>query len=244
MARRFTQESPRQIIVTDRDFSKAEQVANEIGATPFHLNVADAQQMQAVVDQVETDWGPIDLFCSNAGTLIHGSVQIPDADWQRVWEVNVMSHIYAARIMIPRMIARGGGTLLQTVSAAGLLMQVGAAPYTVSKHAALGLAEWLAVTYRSAGLRVFCLCPQGVQTDMLKTAQPWNVGELQESVLSTSEVAEAVVQGLEAERFLILPHPEVARYVQNRASDHERWLNGMRKLWDSRQPPSDWEGQV
>jgi NAD(P)-dependent dehydrogenase (short-subunit alcohol dehydrogenase family) len=189
------------------------------------VDVADEAQIQRLVAKV----GDVDLFCSNAGISVTGGVEVPDADWERIWSINVKAHLYAARAVLPGMLARGGGYLLQTVSAAGLLTQIGSAPYSVTKHAALALAEWLAITYGDRGIKVSCLCPQGVRTDMLfREAGPGNF--LLEGSLSPETVADAVVQGLADERFLILPHPEVAEYFRRKASDYDRWLRGMRRL--------------
>src|SRR6185436_2043245 len=153
-------------------------------------------------------YGPIDLFCSNAGIGVPGGVEALDEDWQRIWEINVRAHIYAARAVLPGMLARGEGYLLQTASAAGLLTQIGSAPYAVTKHAAVALAEWLAITYGDRGIRVSCLCPQGVRTDMLLRAGR-RAGFLLAGAIEPEAVAGAVVEGLRDERFLILPHPEV-----------------------------------
>jgi NAD(P)-dependent dehydrogenase (short-subunit alcohol dehydrogenase family) len=176
------------------------------------------------------------LFCSNAGIMQGGGLEVIDALWQRAWEINFLSHVLAARAVVPRMLKAGGGYLLQTASAAGLLSQVGAAPYSVTKHAAVAFAEWLSITYHRQGLRVSCLCPQGVHTRMLDESKSAAAELLRPSALTTEHVAVAVVQGLAEERFLILPHPEVATYFQHRANDNERWLRGMRRLWDQVEP--------
>ena len=162
--------------------------------------------------------------------ILFGGVEVADSEWERTWQVNVMAHIYAARAVLPRMVARGQGYLLQTVSAAGLLTQIGAAPYSVTKHAALGLAEWFAITYADQGIKVSCLCPQGVQTEMLRQGTGGIAELLRQTALEPEAVAEAVVAGLSEERFLILPHPEVAEYFRRKADDYERWLRGMRRL--------------
>ena len=158
------------------------------------------------------------------------SAHSPDADWRRTWDVNVMAHVYAARAVLPGMLARGAGYLLQTASAAGLLTQIGSAPYALTKHAAVALAEWLAITHGDAGIKVSCLCPLGVETEMLRNA-PGGIGDhLRAGAMTAEAVAEAVVAGLAEERFLILPHPEVAEYFRHKADDYERWLRGMRRL--------------
>jgi len=183
----------------------------------------------ALIDAAEDRFGPVDLFCANAGIGIRGDEQTLDEEWQRLWEVNVMSHVYAARRLVPEWRARGEGYFLPTVSAAGLLTNLKAAQYSVTKHAALAFAEWLAVTYGDEGIKVSALCPQGVRTRLLDAAEEFRT--LLESVaVEPEDVAEAVVQGIADERFLILPHPEVTQYFQNKANDYDRWLGGMRKL--------------
>ena len=180
--------------------------------------------------------GPIDLFASNAGVLGYGGIEIDDETWEQVWAVNVQAHVYAARALVPRMLERGGGYLLSTASAAGLLSQPGDAPYSVTKHAAVALAEWLAITYGDQGIKVSCLCPMAVDTAMLRsgvTASETAAGAGAAAVagiLSVDHVARVVVEGLRDERFLILPHPEVATFEQRRTADRDRWLAGMRRL--------------
>jgi NAD(P)-dependent dehydrogenase (short-subunit alcohol dehydrogenase family) len=202
-------------------------VAEEIGGVAVTVDVADESQVQNLVQTALARYGEIDLFCSNAGIVGGvGGAEVANERWQRSWEVNVMGHIYAARAVLPAMIERGGGYLLHTASAAGLLSTLGTAPYTVTKHAAVAFAEWLSISHAHQGIKVSCLCPQGVLTDMLK-------GDLlTPGALTPEAVAASVIEGLDAERFLILPHPEVRQYFQNRSNDHERWLGGMRKLHD------------
>jgi len=231
LARRFALEGARAVVIADLDGAAAARVAQEIGGLPFETDVAREEDIVSLVQQVQEKFGGIDLFCSNAGIFIKGGVEVLDDDWQRIWEVNVRAHIYAARATLPGMIARGGGYLLQTASAAGLLSQIGSAPYSVTKHAAVAFAEWLAITHHADGIRVSVLCPQGVRTNMLDGASHAGVGALlRDTALEPEQVAEEVVKGLEAERFLILPHPEVAEYFQRKANDYERWLRGMRRL--------------
>ena len=162
--------------------------------------------------------------------MVMGDSTTPDDDWQRIWQINVMSHVYAARAVLPGMIARGSGYLLQTASAAGLLTQIGSAPYSVTKHAAVGYAEWLSITHAAQGIKVSCVCSQAVFTDMLGNSTGGISEFLRGSALTAEEVAEAVIQGLATEQFLILPHPIVAEYFQHKAENYERWLGGMRKL--------------
>jgi NAD(P)-dependent dehydrogenase (short-subunit alcohol dehydrogenase family) len=231
LCRRFAAEGARGVVVADVEAAAADAVAQEIGGLAVATDVrreADLTQLVARATQV---YGPIDLFCSNAGIFTPGGVDTPDDDWERIWEINVRSHIYAARAVLPGMLARGEGYLLQTASAAGLLTQIGSAPYAVTKHAALALAEWLAVTHGDAGITVSCLCPQGVRTRMLMGDDLSSTDNfLFPGSVSPEDVAESVIQGLEAERFLILPHPEVAEYFRRKADDYDRWLRGMRRL--------------
>ena len=237
MLRRFAAEKPRALVVADRDLGGAEAVAREVGGLAVACDVAREADLVALVERATAECGPIDLFCSNAGISVAGGVEVPDAEWRRIFDVNVMAHVWAARALVPRMLARGGGYLLATASAAGLLSMVGAAPYAVTKHAAVALAEWLALTYGDRGLRVSCLCPLYVNTELLRTALEDAAGgsiRVSGTVIEPEQVAEAVVAGLEAERFLILPHEEVATYFQRKASDYDRWLAGMRRLHAAR----------
>lgn len=230
LCRRFAAAGARSIAVADRDERRARAVAAEFGGLPVRTDVGVESDIQQLVAQATANLGPIDLFCSNAGIMVMGDSTTPDADWQRIWQVNVMSHVYAARAVLPQMIARGGGYLLQTASAAGLLTQIGSAPYSVTKHAAVAYAEWLSITHAAQGIKVSCICSQAVYTDMLDRSAGGIAEFLRESALTAEEVAEAVVQGLAAEQFLILPHPVVAEYFRNKAENYERWLGGMRKL--------------
>jgi NAD(P)-dependent dehydrogenase (short-subunit alcohol dehydrogenase family) len=233
MCRRFASEGARAVVVADLDADGATRVAAEIGGTAMSTNVAVEADVQALVAHAEEMHGPIDLFCSNAGVGGGGGIEVPDEQWLLTWRVNTMAHLYAARALVPGMLARGEGYLLNTVSAAGLLTNLGNAQYTVSKHAALGLAEWLAITYGDGGIKVSVLCPQGVRTPMLLGGADMGddaAAMLLAEAIEPTDVAEAVVEGLRAERFLILPHPEVADYVRRKADDHDRWLSGMRRL--------------
>ena len=237
LARRFAQEGARAVFVVDQDTEKAEEVAAQCGGIAFVADVTRESDIQELVATACNKFGRIDLFCSNAGIMLEGGLEVSDAQWQRVWKVNFLSHVYAARAVIPRMIEQGSGYLLQTASAAGLLTQIGAAPYSVTKHAAVAFAEWLSITYHRQGVRVSCLCSQGVHTRMLDDAASALADALRPSALTPEQVVDAVVAGLVEERFLILPHPEVAVYFQHRAGDNERWLRGMRRLWDKAEPP-------
>jgi NAD(P)-dependent dehydrogenase (short-subunit alcohol dehydrogenase family) len=230
LCRRFAAESPRGVVVADRDEDGARLVAAEVGGLAIAADVGAEADVIRVVEQATGHYGPIDLFCSNAGIGTVGGVEAPDADWRRAWDVNLMSHVWAARAVLPGMLARGRGFFLITASAAGLLTQLGSAPYSVTKHAAVALAEWLAVTHGGAGIEVSCLCPQGVNTEMLRQA-PGEIGAmLRTGALEPNVVADAVVTGLVEGRFLILPHPEVAAYFRRKAEDYDRWLGGMRRF--------------
>jgi NAD(P)-dependent dehydrogenase (short-subunit alcohol dehydrogenase family) len=236
LCRRFAAEGAKAVVVADIEHEAARKVAAEIGGCDFSVNVASESDVQLLVDDVLKRYGQIDLFCSNAGIGVEGDCNVPDREWQRIWEINVMAHVYAARAVLPGMLARKDGYLLQTVSAAGLLTQIGSAPYAVTKHAALALAEWLSITYGDQGIKVSALCPQGVKTRMLENAEFGGGTFLLEGALEPDQVAHAVVNGLEAESFLILPHPEVAEYMRRKATDYDRWLRGMRRLQASVQP--------
>jgi len=226
LARRFAAEGAKFIAVADIDAQGAERVAAEIGGQAFAVDVACEGDVQRLVASA----GPIDLFCSNAGIILEGGEETLNEDWDRIWAINVKAHIYAARAVLPGMVERGSGYLLQTVSAAGLLSQIGSAPYSVTKHAALAFAEWLAIEKFDQGIRVSALCPQGVRTNMLDNADDGIGLLLRETAISAEQVAEAAVAGIAEERFLILPHAEVAEYFQRKATDYERWLRGMRRL--------------
>ncbi len=229
LARRFAADGARAVVVVDRDAKGAEAVAESVGGVGMQADVGREADIRRVIDDVETGCGPIDLFCSNAGILVVGGPEVPNDDWQRIWDINVMAHVLAARHLVPRMLSRGGGYLLQTASAAGLLSQVGSAPYAVTKHAAVAFAEWLAITYGDRGLKVSVLCPQAVRTAMTDGIPGGGVAGI-DGMLEPDRVADAVLEGLAAERFLILPHPEVAEYVRRKGEDVERWLRGMRRL--------------
>ena len=230
LSRRLAEEGARAVVVADVDADGARAVAAEIGGIGVEGDVADEAAVRALVEQVDEDHGGVDLWCSNAGIAVRGGPEASDADWERIWRVNVMAHVYMARAVIPGMLERGGGHLLGTVSAAGLLNHVFAAPYAVTKSAALSLFEWLAIAHGDAGIGVSVLCPQGVRTDMAAAEGP--AAALLGDLLEPSEVAAVALHGVREGRFLILPHPEVAGYAQRRAADHDRWLRGMRRLRD------------
>jgi NAD(P)-dependent dehydrogenase (short-subunit alcohol dehydrogenase family) len=232
LARRFAEARAAGIVVADLDGDAAETVAAEIDGTAFAGDVADPVTNEDLVRRAEDRYGPIDLFCANAGIAALGGVDAPLELWQQAWDVNVMAHVHAARAVLPSMLARGEGYLLHTASAAGLLTNIGAAPYSVTKHAVVGLAEWLSITHGGAGIRVSCLCPMGVRTDMLLGGVDDQAGAvvLAQGAIEPDVVAEAVIEGLGAERFLILPHPEVREFLLRKADDHDRWIAGMRRL--------------
>jgi NAD(P)-dependent dehydrogenase (short-subunit alcohol dehydrogenase family) len=229
MARRFAAEEPAGLVIADIDLEAAQHVADQTGGVAVACDVSDAGSNRELILGTEDRFGPIDLFCANAGIGIVGDEQSDPVVWERMWQVNVMSHVHAARHLIPGWLARGEGYLLATVSAAGLLTNLKAAQYSVTKHAALAFAEWIAVTYGDAGIKVSALCPQFVNTPLLDGSEAFKALGAHHT-LEPEEVAEVVLSGLREERFLILPHPEVEGYFQNKANDYDRWIGGMRKL--------------
>jgi len=230
LAKRFASAGAKVVVVADVDLEGASGVADEINGTAVRCDVSRESDVKQLVEQVEVEHGRIDIFCSNAGIAVGGGPEAPDDQWQRIWDVNLMSHVFVARHALPGMLNRGEGYLLGTVSAAGLLNHVFAAPYGVTKAAALSLFEWLSIAHGTHGIRVSCLCPQGVKTDMLAAERKLGLNFLTESALEPEAVAEVVLQGIHDERFLILPHPEVAEYFRRKAEDYDRWLKGMRRL--------------
>lgn len=233
MARRFAAEGARHIICADRDFAGAQTVAAALAvpATAIATDVAVEADIIRLIEQVEADIGAIDLFVSNAGIITTGGVEVADQAWDDIWQINVNAHIRAARTLVPKMLARGGGYLLSTASAAGLLAQIGAAPYSVTKHAAVSFAEWLAITHGGDGLKVSVLCPQGVDTPMIAGQDTSTVAK--DGIMSADAVADFCVAAIDDERFLILPHAEVADYVKQKGADPERWIAGMQR-WQAR----------
>jgi NAD(P)-dependent dehydrogenase (short-subunit alcohol dehydrogenase family) len=232
LALRFAREGARAVVVADLDEPGARRVAGEVeGATVLAvgLDVTDPEAVAGLVERVERELGPVDLWCSNAGVAL-GRDLGGDQDWQRSFDVHVMAHVHVARFLLPRMAARGRGHLLVTASAAGLLTHMDAAAYSVTKHGAVALAEWLAIRYGDDGVTVSCLCPQGVRTPMLEREGAGGAVLAAGEVLEPEEVAGAVVAALANGRFLILPHPEVAEFERRRAADRDRWLAGMRRV--------------
>jgi NAD(P)-dependent dehydrogenase (short-subunit alcohol dehydrogenase family) len=228
LARRFKAERAALVVCSDIDGEGAAAVAREVGGISFRTDVSVEADIQHLIETVEAGHGPIDLFCSNAGIGIAGGAEVANTGWQSIWDINVMSHVWAARHLVPRMAARGGGYLLNTASAAGLLSQIGSAPYAVTKHAAVGLAEWLAITHGDAGIKVSVLCPQAVRTAMT-AGDPDGVASV-DGMIEPEDVAEACVKAIAAEEFLILPHPVVLDYMRRKTGDYGRWIGGMRKL--------------
>lgn len=230
LVRRFAQEGATGVVVADLNEARARSVAAEVGGLAVRADVSNESEVQALIAQATAHHGRVDVLCSNAGIALGGGVDASNADWQRIWEINLMAHVYGARAVLPQMLERGEGYLLQTASAAGLLSHPDSALYAVTKHAAVALAEWLAINYRDQGIRVSCLCPQGVRTPMLMGQDGERKSFLVEGSVSAEQVAEDVIQAMRAERFLVLPHPEVADFVRRKAEDPDRWLGGMRKL--------------
>jgi NAD(P)-dependent dehydrogenase (short-subunit alcohol dehydrogenase family) len=228
MAIRFAAEGARRIICADVNLAGAEQTASLCSGVAFRCDVSKEEDIRVLIEAVESQHGPIDLFCSNAGIGIPGGEETPNDGWQRMWDINVMAHVWAARHLVPRMKARGGGYLLNTASAAGLLSQIGSASYAVTKHAAVGFAEWIALTHGDDGIRVSVLCPQAVRTAMTAGNEE-GVASI-DGMIEPEVVAEACVKGIEAEDFLILPHPQVLDYMRRKSADYNRWIGGMRKL--------------
>ena len=230
LAERFSSGGAAAVVLADRDAAGIEAAAAEIGGVAVACDVSQEADMRRLVEKVESDHGRIDIFCSNAGIAVAGGPEAADEDWQRIWNVNVMAHVFVARHALPGMLKRGEGYIVGTVSAAGLLNHVFAAPYGVTKAAALSFFEWLAIAHGDEGIRVSCLCPQGVKTDMLAAETRLGLEFLTATALEPAQVAEAVVEGIRSERFLILPHPDVAEYFGRKASDYDRWIRGMRRM--------------
>ena len=229
LSRKFAEQGAK-VVVNDLDASAAHQVAGDIGGLPVAGDAASESGVRMLVDAALDQYGRIDVFCANAGVDTAGGPEAPDEAWTHAWEVNVMAHVRAARALLPHWLERGSGHFLATVSAAGLLTMLGAAPYSVTKHGALAFAEWLAVTYADRGVTAQALCPQGVRTGMLSRAGETGEKLLAGTAIEPEQVADDVLKSLGDKRFLILPHPEVAEYYAVRAGDPDRWQAGMRKL--------------
>lgn len=228
-AKRFVQEGARGVVVADVNLANAQRVAAELGAVALGCDVSREAEIQQLVAETKKRFGQVDIYFSNAGILGQpGGIELDNELWQKMWEIHGMAHVWAARAVVPDMVARGEGYFLITASAAGLLNIVESAPYGVTKHAAVAIAEWLRIAYGRRGLRVSCLCPQSVATAM--TAKGTGSAGL-DGVLTPGQVAEDIVQVMREEKFLVLPHPEVAKYFQGKGQDYERWLGGMQKLY-------------
>lgn len=231
LCEKFAAQEAAKIIVADLDFENAERVAESINGKAFRLDVADEANCKTVVEEVLSEFGRIDLVCSNAGIGgAEGGLEVSNDVWQKIYEVNVLSHLYLSRACFPAMLERGTGYFLITASAAGLLTHPTAAPYVVSKHAAVAFAEWLSIAYDERGIKISCLCPQGVKTDLIRSADDEPENFLMAEAISAEQCADAAVEGLAAEKFLILPHAEVAQYIVNKAENYDRWLGGLRKM--------------
>lgn len=240
LARELRYRGAGHIVVADLDGAGAAEVAAAIGGTPAVLDVSDEAAIVELVERTTSTHGPIGLFVSNAGYVTIGGLEDDNARIQRMWEVHVMAHIYAARAVVPAMAAAGEGHLLNTASAAGLLSQIGSMAYTVTKHAAVALAEWLSIAHHHQGIGVSVLCPQAVRTDLLSNSpdelsgsgeDPWEGGAASgDGVMDADRVAAAACDAVEEGKFLVLPHPEVATYLARKTGDIDRWLDGMRRL--------------
>ncbi len=248
----------RHVVVVDLDGTEAGRVASAIGGTAAEIDVRDEDAIRQLVDDTETAHGPIDLFISNAGYVTAAGLEDPNESIQNMWEVHCLAHIYAARAVLPSMIARGEGYLLNTASAAGLLTQIGSMSYSITKAAAVSLAEWLSVSHHHQGIRVSVLCPQAVRTNIVKNS-PDNLvaadaaedaGDFEggvasgDGVLEPSEVAALCLEAIRDERFLVLPHPEVATYAERKGADRERWLGGMRRFQSALHPDGNLPGDA
>ena len=229
LARRMAADGARGVVVADINLERAQAVARECAGVALRCDVSQEADIQALVAATRQRFGQIDIYLSNAGIIGRmGGFELEDALWDKMWQIHGMAHVWAARAVVPDMVARGEGYFLVTASAAGLLNIVETAPYGVTKHAALAFAEWLRIAYGRRGVRVSCLCPQAVQTDMIGT-DGGSAGV--NGILSPEAVAAEVVAVMRDEKFLVLPHPEVAGYFANKAQDYDRWLGGMQKLY-------------
>lgn len=246
-------EGARHVVVADLHAAEAERVAAAIGGTGVGIDVRDEAAIERLVDDTQAAHGPIDLFVSNAGFVTAAGLEDSNDAIQRMWEVHCMAHIYAARAVLPSMIARGEGYLLNTASAAGLLTQIGSMAYSITKAAAVSLGEWLSVTHHHQGIRVSVLCPQAVATNIIRNS-PDFTGEVDgelgsgvasgDGVLTSDQVAQCCIDAIRDERFLVLPHPEVATYVQRKATDRDRWLAGMRRFQSALHPDGQLPGDA
>ena len=237
MAVRFKEEGAKHIVAVDINKNNVQATADLVGCHAMTADVSSESDMLKVIEETEANWGPIDLFCSNAGVGIAPRLDSANHEWQKSWDINVMAHVFISRHLIPRMVARGGGYFLITSSAAGLLNQIGGASYGVTKHAAVGFGEWLAIHYQHQGIKVSMLCPQAVRTAMTTAGDAQETAQIQsasiDGMIEPEEAMESVVQGLRDECFLILPHAVVLDYIRGKTADYDRWLGGMNKLMRS-----------
>jgi len=230
----FHQAGAAKVVVADKEAAGARAVATAVNGAAFQCDVAQEKDIIHVIEETERQFGPIDLFCSNAGIgggfdpLSENVGGASDEPWQRSWAIHVMAHVYAARHLVSRMKARGGGYFLNTISAAGLLSQVGSSAYSTTKHAAVGFAENLAISHKAHNIRVSILCPQGVDTNMLRSIPKGP--QSGDGDLSPEQVAKDALAGIEQETFLILPHPQVLGYMRKKAENYDRWIGGMAKI--------------
>lgn len=222
------QQSGSKVLGADINQEGLEKAAKKIGISTHLVDVTSEQSIINLIEYTQSQLGPIDLFCSNAGIGTKGGPEVDNDQWQKIWEVNLMSHVWAARHLLPQMLERGHGYFMNTASAAGLLSQIGSAPYAVTKHAAVAFAEWMAITYGARGIKVSVLCPQAVRTAMTADNQD-GVASI-DGMIEPEKVADCCLSALQNEEFLILPHPEVKEYIQRKGSDYARWIQGMQKL--------------
>ena len=209
------------------------QVAQKIDGLAIQANCGSEMDIRKVIVRVEFEHGPIDVFVANAGIPANGGPEVTDDEWKRIWQVNCMQHVYVARHLFPRWIAQDQpGCLVVTASAAGLLTQVGSLPYSVTKHAAVAIAEWLAITYAEHGIRVACLCPQAVRSGMTPEDIEGGVAG-GDGMLEPEQVAKDVCDALDKNQFLVLPHAEVLKYMQRKTNDYDRWLKGMQRMHET-----------
>jgi NAD(P)-dependent dehydrogenase (short-subunit alcohol dehydrogenase family) len=239
LVRALIERGARNVVAADLDHAGVERLGEELAdarVVPRALDVSDEEATRSLVAEVESTSGPIDVWFANAGLATGGGPEAPDETWERQWQINVMSHVYAARALLPGWIERGDGHLVTTASMAGLLTSLGDGVYSTTKHAAVGFAEWLAITYADRGVRVSCICPGAVDTAMLRSGAGGDAAKASAvigggDVLAPDEAAERILEGLEQDRFLILTHPEMHDFVVGKAQDPERWIGGMTKLW-------------
>ena len=230
LCQRFAKEGAKAIIAADINEVGAKEVAAEVGGDAVFCDVSKEEDVMRLAKFAQDKYGRVDLFCSNAGILgAPGGYEVANDTWQRIWEINVLAHIFVARAAIPEMIKQGGGAIMITASAAGLLSQIGSLPYSVTKHAAVGLAENLSITYGDQGIQIFLLCPQAVESEMTRGHEAGGVAGV-DGLMKVEQLADAVMESFAADEFLILPHKEVKTYMQRKASDYDRWLKGMRGL--------------